>query len=92
MARFRKKPLEIEAVQYDACSPITPEGLCFGARCYGVLVPHVHTLEGPLHVTHGDWIVTGVNGERYPVKPDIFAKTYDPIPPTATEERPCTTT
>lgn len=25
----------------------------------------------------GDWIITGVNGEQYPCKPDIFAKTYE---------------
>ncbi len=27
----------------------------------------------------GDWIITGVKGERYPCKPDIFAATYDPV-------------
>ena len=27
----------------------------------------------------GDWIVTGVDGEQYPVKPDIFKKTYEPV-------------
>jgi hypothetical protein len=27
----------------------------------------------------GDWIVTGVAGERYPVKDDIFRRTYDEI-------------
>jgi hypothetical protein len=30
-------------------------------------------------VTPGDWIITGVNGEHYPCKPDIFAKTYEPV-------------
>lgn len=38
----------------------------------------VHTLEGPLHASVGDYIITGVNGEQYPCKPDIFAKTYEP--------------
>ena len=41
--------------------------------------PHVHTLEGPLVVSPGDWIITGVKGERYPVKPDIFAETYEAV-------------
>ncbi len=45
---------------------------------------HVHgwidTKEGGHIVCPGDWIVTGVVGERYPVKPDIFAATYDPVP------------
>lgn len=39
----------------------------------------IKTLEGWHHVTHGDWIITGVKGERYPCKPDIFAQTYDPV-------------
>lgn len=38
----------------------------------------VRTLEGPLHASVGDYIITGVNGEQYPCKPDIFAKTYEP--------------
>ncbi|MFT8928477.1 MAG: hypothetical protein ABF969_03985 [Sporolactobacillus sp.] len=37
----------------------------------------IHTLEGEMKASPGDWIVTGVNGEQYPVKPDIFKKTYD---------------
>jgi hypothetical protein len=37
----------------------------------------IKTLEGVMTVCPGDWIVTGVNGERYPVKPDIFEKTYE---------------
>jgi hypothetical protein len=32
------------------------------------------------HVSVGDWIITGVKGDRYPCKPDIFAATYDPEP------------
>lgn len=38
----------------------------------------VGTLEGGHAVCPGDWIVTGVKGERYPVKPDVFEKTYEP--------------
>jgi hypothetical protein len=36
----------------------------------------IETLEGTHHVSVGDWIITGVKGEQYPCKPDIFAKTY----------------
>lgn len=36
----------------------------------------IHTLEGDHHASIGDWIITGVKGEQYPCKPDIFAKTY----------------
>lgn len=39
----------------------------------------IQTLEGPLRAAPGDWIITGINGEQYPCKPDIFEKTYEPI-------------
>lgn len=38
---------------------------------------YIETLEGRMHASPGDWIITGVNGEKYPCKPDIFAKTYE---------------
>lgn len=37
----------------------------------------IETLEGTMKASAGDWIITGVDGERYPVKPGIFDKTYD---------------
>lgn len=39
----------------------------------------IHTLEGDHHASVGDYIITGVKGEQYPCKPDIFAKTYEPV-------------
>ena len=39
----------------------------------------IRTLEGDLKVSPGDWIITGIQGERYPCKPDIFAATYEPV-------------
>lgn len=48
---------------------------------------HVHgwidTLEGGHIVCPGDWIITGLKGEHYPCKPDIFAATYEPVPDSA---------
>lgn len=41
---------------------------------------NIETLEGVMHAEPGDWIITGVNGERYPCKPDIFEKTYESVP------------
>ena len=41
----------------------------------------IATLEGTMRAEPGDWIITGVKGERYPCKPDIFAMTYDPVEP-----------
>lgn len=38
----------------------------------------IETLEGGHIVCPADWIITGVKGERYPCKPDIFSATYDP--------------
>lgn len=39
----------------------------------------IHTLEGDMTASVGDYIITGVNGEQYPCKPDIFRKTYEPV-------------
>lgn len=60
MAKFRKKPVVIEAVQVTERQEI-------------------QTLEGVMVASPGDWIITGVKGERYPCKPDIFAATYEPV-------------
>ena len=38
---------------------------------------YIYTLEGVMKASPGDWIITGVDGEKYPVKPDIFQKTYE---------------
>lgn len=40
---------------------------------------YIETLEGRMKANKGDWIITGVNGEQYPCKPDIFEKTYEPV-------------
>lgn len=81
--KFRKKPVVIEAVQFHTFEP-WPDGV-IDATClskYGETHsgPHVATLEGMHCVSDGDWIVTGIKGERYPVKPDIFAATYEAVP------------
>ena len=39
----------------------------------------IHTLEGDMTANAGDYIITGVNGEQYPRKPDIFEKTYEKV-------------
>jgi hypothetical protein len=93
MAKFRKKPVVIEADQYIEAKhfpdnvnrgerPGTLAAICFEHAHDGKAVagPHVHTLEGFWNdVTDGDWIIKGVKGEFYPCKPDIFAATYDAI-------------
>lgn len=55
-------------------------------------IMHVHgwidTLEQGHRVCPGDWIITGVKGERYPCKPDIFAATYEPAIQGSVVEQP----
>lgn len=79
--KFRKKPVVIEAVQITDETFTDPHpnpshipGLIYAPveRC--VYIP---TLEGEMTGRVGDWIITGVKGERYPCKPDIFAATYE---------------
>jgi hypothetical protein len=83
MAKYRKKPVVIEAWKWDgvATSPERPEWL----RGPNVQANHfeqiliITTLEGDMTASVGDWIIQGVKGELYPCKPDIFAATYEPI-------------
>ena len=37
----------------------------------------IHTLEGDMKASVGDYIITGLRGEKYPCKPDIFEKSYE---------------
>ena len=88
MAKFRKKPVVIEAEQFLPTNKPWPDGveqftremheLADGTRnqWYGW---RIKTLEGIGEVTPGDWIITGVQGEKYPCKPDIFDATYEPV-------------
>ena len=54
-------------------------GLLFNQSIGGQWYCEIRTLEGTMRADMGDWIITGVNGERYPCKPDIFAATYEPV-------------
>lgn len=42
-------------------------------------VESIETLEGTMRADVGDYIITGVQGEQYPCKPDIFESTYEPV-------------
>jgi hypothetical protein len=74
--KFRKKPVVIEATQWfkDGDHPEVISG-----KLSGMPVFWVATLEGPMYVSPGDWIITGVKGEHYPVKSDIFEMTYERV-------------
>ena len=42
-------------------------------------IEKIETLEGTMKASVGDWIITGIKGERHPCNPDIFEKTYEPL-------------
>jgi hypothetical protein len=71
MARYMKKQLSVDAVQWFRRGD-HPAVSSDGDDATG----HIDTPEGRLRVTPGDWIITGVAGEHYPCKPDIFKKLY----------------
>lgn len=86
MARFRKKPVVIEAEQWfpgKEIDGVVMKSPMLGGKGHGRIVcppqPYVETLEGDMGVSPGDWIITGVAGERYPCKDAIFQATYDPV-------------
>lgn len=76
---FRKKPVVVQAVQYPCEHPALRRCDCDGnSACSSCGLEYIETLEGCMNVSPGDWIITGVRGEHYPCKPDIFAATYEP--------------
>ena len=80
--RFRKKPVVIEATQWfkDGDHPaVTGLPRWHQDYAWGDKRGWVNTLEGGHIVTPGDWIITGVKGEHYPCKPDIFEATYERV-------------
>lgn len=93
--KYRKKPVEVEAMQWDGDA--MRAGLIIewvlnhgGVADYWCDIPcpgtgeghylRIHTLEGDMKATKDDWIIKGVKGEFYPCRPDVFAATYE-VPP-----------
>tara|TARA_R110000772_G_scaffold125466_20_gene232225 strand:- start:660 stop:1151 length:492 start_codon:yes stop_codon:yes gene_type:complete len=74
--KFRKKPVVIEATQWFKMGDHSE---VVEATLSGMPVFWIETLEGGHIVTVGDYIITGVKGEHYPCKPDIFVMTYEPV-------------
>lgn len=74
MGRYLKKQVIVEALQWfnhgDHPAVVAgPEEDGLG---------YVDTPEGRLRVNPGDWIITGIAGENYPCKPDVFQRLYKP--------------
>lgn len=91
MARYRKKPVVIEAFQLNARGLIEEDWFwdavtrndiithCFGKHHPEPAWCEIKTLEGTMIAKAGDYIICGVNGEIYPCKADVFSKTYEEI-------------
>tara|TARA_R100001480_G_C4729860_1_gene180867 strand:- start:844 stop:1122 length:279 start_codon:yes stop_codon:yes gene_type:complete len=91
MAKFRKKPVEIEAFQFyvdsipdwfmDKVSSNDITLINCDHKRYSIddAYCEIKTLEGVMRGDGGDYIIKGVEGEIYPCKPDIFKKTYDVV-------------
>ena len=83
--KYRKKPVVVDAEVYyrgledgygKSCS-MTYLGCQDNCNDCPLYQPYIQTLEGRHYISPGDYIVTGVRGERYPVKPEIFKETYE---------------
>lgn len=88
--KYRKKPVEVEAFQFDGdlinkygeyyvpgwAEEAYKDGVMHCAGCGDLCIK---TLEGEHLVNVGDYIIRGVKGEIYPCKPDIFEATYEPV-------------
>src|SRR3990167_1419441 len=91
--RYRKKPVEVEAITFDelidyakAHAATIVNGVPWSFTYAGHPITHenddcylIPTLEGTHRMQRGDMLITGVKGEIYPCKPDVFALTYDPV-------------
>ena len=93
MAKYRKKPIVIEAFQmtmgrrwdnsewpvwlHVAWNTDPSEGSLWIDEDSERLI--LGTLEGVYKITFDDWIIQGIKGELYPCKPDIFEATYEPV-------------
>lgn len=99
MDKYTKKPITIQALQFDRANPKKALNEC--PKLYYTIpgkkegsterryseskinpVPpdapfYIDTLEGQMEVSDGDWIIMGIKGEFYPIKPDIFEQTYN---------------
>ncbi len=91
MAKYRKKPIIVDAWKYNGTFAGCPEWISDAiekriikrernVHLYKVIVGNqydIETLEGDMHLSIGDYIIKGVKGELYPCKPDIFENTYE---------------
>ena len=80
--KFRKKPVEVEAVQWTGQNTSQMKHFMMPSELQldhwnGNGRIRIRTLEGVMWASPNDWIIRGVKGELYPCKPDIFEATYE---------------
>jgi len=80
MARYRKKPVVVDAIQWrgDNLDEVR-EFLGFNPITGPTGALMLYTLEGVITASPNDWIIKGVQDEFYPCKPDIFEQTYEAV-------------
>lgn len=87
MPKYRKKPVEVEAVRFEdtvrsfyEISKLVrvPQEILIDFK-NGLPILNIPTQEGKTIARVGDYIIKGVEGEIYACKPRIFEKTYAPI-------------
>ncbi len=93
MGKYRKKPVVIDAVQWNGQDDFGAVVALGGDPARRVFTTgnflNIETLEGMMLANPGDWIIRGVKGELYPCKDDIFRATYEPVETTRREgEKP----
>jgi len=84
MSKYRKLPVIIDAWLWDGEQDTLVAMIFLGLRAsrghFGEADElTLHTLEGRMNASLGDYIIMGVKGEFYPCKPDIFAMTYEAV-------------
>lgn len=82
--KYRKKPVVIEAIKYQAqygnnriMNWLSQQNANIAGWTFLGGKITIPTLEGVMTVSDGDWIIRGIKGEFYPCKPDIFEATYE---------------
>lgn len=83
--KYRKKPIEIEAIQFNGYNQDEikewSNGKVVSAKPWkqNYCVMEVSTLEGIMDVGESDYVIKGIEGEFYPCKESIFIKTYEAV-------------
>ena len=71
--KYRKKPVVVEVEQWFPDKEVA--GVIYEPINHPVA--SIQTLEGRMLVRPGDYIITGIKGEKYPCRQDIFEATYE---------------